>query len=79
MSPALGFTSIRFSGTGNPAEFAPGYIVPAHLQTLDLIAVAAGPGSFTGLRIGAATVKGLGYALKCPVAAVPTVDALAWN
>ena len=49
------------------------------LQTLDLIAVAAGPGSFTGLRIGAATVKGLGYALKCPVAAVPTVDALAWN
>lgn len=49
------------------------------LDTIDLLAVAAGPGSFTGLRIGAATVKGLGYALNCPVAAVPTVDALAWN
>ena len=36
MSPALRFTSVRFSGTGNPAEFALGYIVPAHLQTLDL-------------------------------------------
>lgn len=54
-------------------------MVNLDLGTLDLIAVAAGPGSFTGLRIGAATVKGLGFALQCPVAAVPTVDALAWN
>lgn len=49
------------------------------LNTVDAIAVAAGPGSFTGLRIGSATAKGLGLALKKPLAAVPTVEALAYN
>lgn len=49
------------------------------LKTIDAIATAAGPGSFTGLRIGAATVKGLAYALNIPVIAVPTVDAIAYN
>ena len=49
------------------------------LETVDGIAIAAGPGSFTGLRIGSATAKGLGLALNKPLLSVPTLDALAYN
>lgn len=49
------------------------------LNSIDAIAVAGGPGSFTGLRIGSATAKGLGLALDKPLIHIPTVDALAYN
>ena len=49
------------------------------LNTIDAIAVAGGPGSFTGLRIGSATAKGLGLALDKPLIHVPTVDGMAYN
>ncbi len=50
-----------------------------NLDDIDGIAVSGGPGSFTGLRIGSATAKGLGLVWNKPLIHVPTVDAMAYN
>lgn len=49
------------------------------VKDFDAIAVSGGPGSFTGLRIGSATAKGLALALNIPIIHVPTLDAMAYN
>lgn len=49
------------------------------LRDVDLIAVAHGPGSFTGIRIGVSTVKGLAWAGDIPCVGVSTLEAMAWH
>ena len=49
------------------------------LSEVDLIAVAHGPGSFTGIRIGVSTVKGLSWAADKPCVGVSTLEAMAWH
>ena len=48
------------------------------IDNVEAVAVSIGPGSFTGLRIGLALAKGLAFAGGLPLAAVPTLEALAW-
>src|ERR1700709_87575 len=70
-------------GTRTHALRMPGEIVSlaaAHewpLSTIDLYAVASGPGSFTGLRVGIAQIQGLALVHGRRVAAIPVLDALA--
>lgn len=54
-------------------------LLDVELSTIDAIAVSGGPGSFTGLRIGSATAKGLGLALNKPLIHIPTLDGTAYN
>lgn len=49
------------------------------LSNLDGLAVSVGPGSFTGLRVGLATMMGLRLVTERPLVAVPTLEAMAWN
>lgn len=50
-----------------------------NMNDIEYIAATNGPGSFTGLRIGAATAKGLGQAMNIPIVSIPTLEALAYN
>lgn len=54
-------------------------MIALDMNSIDYIAIASGPGSFTGLRIGAATAKGLAHGLNKPIVPVPTLDGLAYN
>lgn len=49
------------------------------LADVDLFAVAHGPGSFTGIRIGVSTVKGLAWAANKPCVGVSTLEAMSWH
>ena len=49
------------------------------LSDVQALAVSIGPGSFTGLRVGLATMMGFRMVTKVPLAAVPTLEAMAWN
>ena len=49
------------------------------LKDLEAVAVSAGPGSYTGVRIGCSTAKGLCYALEIPLIAIDSLKALANN
>lgn len=49
------------------------------VDELNLLSVVTGPGSFTGLRIGVATAKGLSYALKIPAVGVTTLEGYGWQ
>ena len=49
------------------------------MREVDCFAVACGPGSFTGIRIGVSTVKGLSWAADKPCIGVSTLAAMAWN
>ena len=49
------------------------------IADVDGVIVGCGPGSFTGVRIGVATAKGLAHGLSCPLGGVGTLDAVAWS
>lgn len=72
-------TQVTHSQKLLPAIDALFKIADISLEQLDLIGVAIGPGSFTGLRIGIATAQGLAYGKKIPVVGVSTIEALAYT
>ena len=49
------------------------------VNTIDGVAISKGPGSFTGLRIGSATAKGIALSIEKPIIEIPTLEAMAYN
>ena len=73
------YTSLTHSRTLLPMAEALLKNCDIGLGEIDLYAVAHGPGSFTGIRIGVSTVKGLAWASGKPCTGVSTLEAMAWN
>ncbi len=76
--------SVWQSGRGHSAQLLPTIEAMLNLARVDrrelaAIAVATGPGSYSGLRVGVSTAMGLALALGIGVAQVPTLDVIAWG
>jgi tRNA threonylcarbamoyladenosine biosynthesis protein TsaB len=78
------FLDIRYAGLKHSEQLMP--VIDTVLRNanitpreLSLIICAKGPGSFTGLRIGMSTAKGIAAAVDCPLVSVPTLDAMAFG
>lgn len=72
----------RIAGLKHAERLVPlihAFLEEAGIAALDVVICARGPGSFTGLRIGMATAKGLAAGYGCGFVAVPTLDALAYG
>src|SRR5690554_2925965 len=52
--------------------------VPLEISDIDAVAVSSGPGSYTGLRIGLSTAKGICFAMDKPLISIPSLAVLAW-
>ncbi len=76
--------TVPLAGGAFSAQLVPqiALLLETHRRTkndLDAFAVASGPGSFTGLRVGLAAIKALAEALQKPIAAVSVLEAVAWS
>ena len=73
--------SIQYSHSEQLNTFIITVLVAAKIkmQQLDAISISKGPGSYTGLRIGVSTAKGLCYALEKPLIAIPTLQSMAFT
>ena len=71
--------SEKYSHSEQLTVFIQDILAKYHLSTKDLeaIAISSGPGSYTGLRIGVSTAKGLCYALDIPLISISTLEAMA--
>ena len=73
------YTALTHSRTLLPMAEAMLKNCDVQISDVDIFAVAHGPGSFTGIRIGVSTVKGLAWASGKPCTGVSTLEAMAWN